>query len=172
MRPTTYHLPPTPYNPAVKRVDRREALGIWATGLASIASACGGRGTTVVQTPEGPVLQLERDEFIILVSGFQASYRPGDQVAVTVIVNNQSTRFATARIRTRILGRGQQAIAEADVAAINVKPQDATAVERAVTVPREATPGDYTLSVELPPWSLEGRQTGGGALNTTIKVEQ
>jgi hypothetical protein len=39
-------------------------------------------------------------------------------------------------------------------------------------VPLDPPPGDYTLSVELPPWSFEGRQTGGGTLNTPITIVQ
>jgi len=87
-------------------VDRREAFGILASGLMTVASACGGQGTTVIQTPEGPVLQLERDDFLVLVSDFQDSYHPGERVAVKVILNNQSARFASARVRMRLLGRG------------------------------------------------------------------
>jgi len=151
-------------------VDRREAFGILASGLMTVASACGGQGTTVIQTPEGPVLQLERDDFLVLVSDFQDSYHPGERVAVKVILNNQSARFASARVRMRLLGRGQQAVAEADVASVNVKPDEAAMLERSLVVPQDLQPGEYTLSVELPPWSFEGRQTGGGALTTSIQV--
>jgi hypothetical protein len=153
-----------------RRVDRRAAFGIWASGLASITSGCGSPGTTVVDTPEGKVLQLEKDDFLILVSGFQATYHLGDRIDVHVIVNNQTRRYATARIRTRLLGRGQQAVAEAEVAQINIKPTDATAVDRSILVPTNLAPGDYTLQVELPAWSLEGRQTGGGSLTTDVKI--
>lgn len=156
----------------MKRVGRREAFSLWATGLTSVASACTGRGTTVIQTPEGPVLQLERDDFLVLVSGFQPTYRLGEQITATVLVNNQSSRFATARIRTRVIGRGQQPVLETQVASINVKPYDATSIERSLLVPLDLPPGDYTLSVELPPWSFEGRQTGGGTLNTPITIVQ
>ena len=137
----------------------------------SVAAACGGSGTTVLQTPEGPVLQLEKDEFLVLVSGFQPLYRPGDRIAVHVLINNQSRRFATARIRTRLLGRGQQAILEAEVLSINVRPMDATSVERSLALPTNIGTGEYTLSIELPPWSFEGRQTGGGSLNTSLRIE-
>ena len=157
----------------MKRVDRRAALGIWATGaMSAVAAACGERGSSVIQTPEGPVLQLDKDDFLVLVSGFQGVYRPGEWVAIKVILNNQSARYATARVRTRVLGRGEQAVAEAEVASVNVKPVDAAAIERAVLLPTTLPPGDYTLSVELPPWSFEGRQSGGGKLNAAIKVER
>lgn len=138
----------------------------------SAAAACGGRGTTVIQTTDGPVLQLERDDFLVLVSGLRDAYRPGDRVSIKIIVNNQNTRFASARIRTRIIGRGQQAVAEAEVASINVRPSDATSVEREVLLPTNLSPGEYTLAVELPPWSFEGRQAGGGTLSATFKLER
>jgi hypothetical protein len=156
----------------VKRVDRRQAFSIWASGIASAASACAGAGTTVIQTPEGAVLQLEKDEFLILVSGFQRTYRPGDRITISVLVNNQSTRFASARIRTKLLGRGQQAVVEAEVASITIKPYDATETERSMLVPTDLQPGEYTLLVELPPWSFEGRLAGGGALTTQVAVER
>ena len=155
-----------------ERLDRRAAFGVWATGIASVAAACGGRDSSIIQTPEGPVLQLERDDFLVLVSGFQTAYHPGDRVGLKVIVNNQSSRFATARVRTRLLGRGQQALVEAEVATINVKPMDATPLERSLLLPRDLTTGEYTLSVELPPWSFEGRQAGGGTLNATVKIQR
>ncbi len=135
-------------------------------------SACTNRDVTVIQTPEGPVLQLEKDDFLVLVSGFKETYRPGERVDLKILLNNQSQRFAQARIRTRLLGRGQQPVVEAEVVAINVRPTDATAVERTLLIPNTVPPGDYTLQVELPPWSFEGRQAGGGQLNTTVKVAE
>jgi hypothetical protein len=158
------------YTPTVKRVDRRQAFSIWASGIASAASACTGTGTTVLQTAEGPVLRLEKDDFLVLVSGFQSTYRPGERVTVKVLVNNQSTRFAAARIRTKLLGRGQQAVVETEVASITVKPFDATETERTMLLPGNLPAGDYTLMVELPPWSFEGRQAGGGSLSTSVSV--
>lgn len=153
-----------------QRVHRRAALGIWASALTSAVAACGNKDTTVLQTPEGPVLQLGKDDFLVLVSGFKDAYRPGERIDLKVLLNNQSSRFAQARIRTRLVGRGQQAIVEAEVVAANVKPFDATAVERTLQLPNTVTAGDYTLQVELPPWSFEGRQAGGGQLNTTVRV--
>lgn len=153
-----------------RRVNRRAALGIWASGLMSVTAACGSPGVTEVDTPEGKVLQLQKDDFLILVSGFQPTYRPGDQIALNVIVNNQSSRFATARIRTRLLGRGQQAVAESEVVSINVRPMDATATDRVLPIPADLPAGDYTVQVELPPWSFEGRQAGGASLTTAVKV--
>ena len=153
-----------------RRVDRRAALGIWASGLMGLTSACAGRGVTEINGPEGKILQLEKDDFLVLVSDFAAQYQPGDRITVKVLVNNQSTRFATARVRTRLLGRGQQAVVEAEVVSLNVRPMDAAVTERSLLIPRDLAPGDYTLQVELPAWSFEGRQAGGGTLNTTVKI--
>ena len=153
-----------------QRVDRRAALGIWASGLMGLTSACTERGLTEISTPEGKVLQLEKDDFLILVSDFAPSYQPGERITLKVLVNNQSSRFATARIRTRLVGRGQQPLAEAEVVSVNIKPMDATVTERSLLIPRDLAPGDYTVQVELPAWSFEGRQTGGGTLSTSIKI--
>mgnify|MGYP000338947928 CR=1 FL=1 len=152
------------------RVDRRAALGIWASALTSAVAACTNKDVTVIQTPDGPVLQLEKDDFLVLVSGFKDAYRPGERIDLKVLLNNQSSRFAQARIRTRLVGRGQQAVVEAEVVAANVKPYDATTVERALQLPTTVAAGDYTLQVELPPWSFEGRQAGGGQLNTAVRI--
>jgi len=153
-----------------RRVNRRAALGIWASGLTGLASACTERGVTEIDGPDGKVLQLEKDDFLVLVSDFAPRYQPGDRIDLKVLVNNQSTRFATARIRTRLVGRGQQPVVEAEVVSVNVKPMDAVVTERSLPIPRDLSPGDYTLQVELPAWSFEGRQSGGGTLSTTIKI--
>ena len=153
-----------------RRVDRRAALGIWASSLMGLTSACADRGFSEINSPEGKILQLEKDDFLILVSDFASQYRPGDRLTVKVLLNNQSTRYATARVRTRLLGRGQQAVVEAEVVSLNVKPMDAATTERALQLPRDLAPGDYTLQVELPAWSFEGRQAGGGSLSTTVKI--
>ena len=159
------------YNPDVdERVHRRAALGIWASALTSAVAACTTKDTTVLQTPDGPVLQLEKDDFLVLVSGIKDTYRPGDRVELKVLLNNQSSRFAQARIRTRLIGRGQQPLVEAEVVAANVKPYDATSIDRTLQLPTTVAAGDYTLQVELPPWSFEGRQAGGGQLTTSVKV--
>ena len=159
------------YTPRVnERVDRRAALGIWASALTSAVAACTNRDTTVLQTPDGPVLQLEKDDFLVLVSGFKDAYHPGERIDLKVLINNQSSRYAQARIRTRLVGRGQQAVVEAEVVAANVRPFEATTVDRALLLPTSVTVGDYTLQIELPPWSFEGRQAGGGQLSTTVRV--
>jgi hypothetical protein len=153
-----------------RRVDRRAALGIWASSLMSLATACNDRGMTEIDGPDGKILQLEKDDFLVLVSDFAPRYEPGDQITLKVIVNNQSSRYATARIRTRLVGRGQQAVVEAEVVSVNVKPMDAATLERTLMIPRDLPAGEYTLQVELPAWSFEGRQAGGGILSTSVKI--
>jgi hypothetical protein len=153
-----------------RRVARRAAFGLWASGLASLASSCGTPGLTEIDTPDGKVLQLEKDDFLILVSDFAQTYHPGDTIKVHVIVNNQSNRFAQTRIRTKLVGKGQQVVAEAEAAMINIKPSDATAIDRSFLIPNDLPLGDYTLQVELPFWSFEGRQTGGATLSTGVKL--
>lgn len=153
-----------------RKVDRRAAFGIWASGLASLGSACGSRDVTTIDTPEGKVLQMEKDDFLILVSGFKPSYRLGERIDVHIIVNNQSTRYATARIRTKLVGRGQQVVAEAEVVQVTIKPSDATPTDRSIPISTNLAPGEYTLQVELPPWSFEGRQAGGGSLTTSVTL--
>jgi hypothetical protein len=74
-----------------QRVDRRAALGIWASGLMGLTSACTDRGLAEINTPEGKVLQLEKDDFLVLVSDFAPSYRPGERITLKVLINNQSS---------------------------------------------------------------------------------
>ena len=50
------------------------------------------------------------------------------------------------------------------------KPLDAVVTERSLQIPRDLASGEYTFQVELPAWSFEGRQTGGGSLSTSIKI--
>jgi hypothetical protein len=155
-------------------IARRELFGAAASGLAGLVSAaCGadnGR-TQVVETPDGKVLQWERDDLLMLVSGLQESYRLGEEIRLKVILNNQTARFGLFRLRTRLAGRGQQVVAEAPVSSIQVKPFDATEVERVLPLTPSIGAGSYTLLLELPPWSLEGRTTGGGTLSVTLKIE-
>ena len=153
-----------------RRVGRRAAIGIWASGLTGLTSACTDRGASEIDTPNGKILQLEKDDLLVLVSDFGSQYQPGDRIHLTVLINNQSSRYAQVRVRTRLLGRGQQAVVEAEVVSVNIKPLDATPIDRELLIPTDLPPGDYTLQVELPAWSFEGRQTGGGTLSTGVKI--
>ena len=153
---------------------RRRFFRAAASGLLGLATACGPSTgqTEVLSTPEGKVLQWERDDLLVLVSGLQDSYHLGEAIHLKVILNNQTTRFGLYRLRTKLAGRGQQVVAEAPVASLQVKPFDATEVERVLSLEPSLTPGDYTLIVELPPWSLEGRTTGGGSLSAPLRLNR
>lgn len=141
----------------------------WITGLVStagaIAAACGpGQGVTEVNTPEGRVLQWQGDDMLVLVSGLQQSYRAGETVQVNVLVNNQSPRPLQLRVRARILGRGDQAVREADVATLDVRPDEAESVDHQITLPRSMVPDEYTLSIEIPSPVVSGREVGRQAI--------
>lgn len=164
-----------PYNRDVERQDRvgrRELLSLVVSGLATAAAACGPAGgpTNVVRTDDGRILQWERDDMTVLVSGVKDEYHPGEPVHLTVLINNGAPVPAAARVRTRLLGKGQQAVVEAEVVNVTINADDAASVERTLDLPRSLLPGDYTLSVELPPWRLDRREVGGGRLNADIRV--
>lgn len=149
----------------------------WLTGLASgagaLAAACqSSPGVTETTTPQGTVLRYEGVELVVLVSGFERSYTAGGEpVRAEVLLNNQSAGVVQARVRTRLLGRGEQAVAEAEVANVTIPPGEVGRLERELPLGRSLNPGDYTLSVELPPWRLNGRETGRGAtLRTGVTV--
>ncbi len=149
----------------------------WITALASsagaLAAACApGGGATEITTPEGKVLQWEGDDLVVLVSGVKPQYRVGETIRLTVLVNNQTTRLAQVRVRTRLLGLGDQAVAEAEVAMLDVKPEGASSTDREVPLGRSLPPGSYTISVELPPWKLDGREAGRGVtLRSPVRID-
>jgi hypothetical protein len=155
-----------------ERVGRRELFGLVVSGLTTAAAACGPTGapTNVLNTPEGRVLQWESEGMIVLVSGIQDEYRAGEPMKVTVLLNNSASVPATAKVRTRLLGRGQQAVVEAEVASLIIGAEGASTVDRQLDLPRSLSPGEYTLSVEIPPWRLDRRDVGGGRLNTDVRV--
>jgi hypothetical protein len=156
------------------RSPRRRFFGATASSLLGLLAACGpGTGRTeVVKTAEGKVLQWERDELLVLVSGLQDSYRRGEEIRLKVILNNQTATFGLYRLRTKLAGRGQQVVVEAPLANLQVKPFDAGEIERVLSLTPSLEPGDYTIIVELPPWSLEGRTIGGGALSAPVRLER
>lgn len=143
-------------------MSRRAWLAALASGAgAAAAVACGpGQGGTELTTPEGKVLQWQGDDLVVLVSGYQSHYRAGELIKVTVLVNNQTTRLAQVRVRTRLLARGDQPVVEAEVSTLNVRAEDAASVERQLQTARTLVPGEYVLNVEIPPWRLDGRETG------------
>ncbi len=154
-------------------ISRRAWLTALASGAGALAAACApSANVTEVSTPQGRVLQWEADDLLVLVSGLQPQYRVGDTIRVTLLVNNQATRVAQVRLRTRLLGRGDQAVAETEVALLDVKPEDAASVDRELPLGRSLPPGEYTLSVEVPPWKVDGREAGRtGTIRAAVRVE-
>jgi hypothetical protein len=155
-----------------ERVGRRELFSLVVSGLATAAAACGpaGAATTVVNTPEGRVLQWEREGMTVLVSTVREEYRAGEPMRLDVLLNNGAPVPAVAKVRARLLGRGQQAVVEAEVANVTVNADSAVNVDRTLDLPRSLAPGDYTIVIELPPWRLERREVGGGRLNADVRV--
>jgi hypothetical protein len=126
----------------------------------------------VLDTPEGRVLQYEGDELLVLVSGLQPSYHLGDQVHLNLLVNNQSAGFVQVKLRTKLLGRADQPVVQPDPVSLDVKSDDASSADQEFPLPRDLLPGDYTLSVEVPPWKLDGREFGPGAtLRAPVRLD-
>jgi hypothetical protein len=154
-------------------ISRRAWLGALVSATGALAAACSpGTDTTEVRTAEGRVLQWEGDDLIVLVSNLQDRYPAGQPIHLSVLVNNQSTRPIQARVRTKLLGLGDQAISDAEIAVLSIAPADAANTDRDLPVARNTQPGDYTVSVEIPPWTVDGRATGRGAtLRGAIKID-
>jgi hypothetical protein len=153
---------------------RRELLSAAASTVLGLVTACspGAGSTQVLQTPEGKVLQWEHENLLVLVSGLQDRYRPGQEIRLRVILNNQSQKLGIYRPRTKLAGRGQQVVVETAVESVQIKPFDAATLDRVLPLSAALATGSYTLQVELPPWSLDGRQTGGGALSAEVSIER
>jgi hypothetical protein len=153
-------------------VSRRAWLAGLVSGAGLLAAACGSPGAQVLDTPEGRVLQYEGDNLLVLVSGSQPNYHVGDSMRLTLMVNNQSTGYVQVRLRTKLLGRGDQPVVQADPALLSVRSDDASSVDQDLLLPPDLLPGDYTLSVEIPPWKLDGRDFGPGAtLTAPVRVD-
>ena len=171
--------PPTP-NPQPRAegadprpVGRRELFTAAASGLAALMTAGGPTAarTEVVRTPNGKVLQWQSDDLLVLVSGLRDRYRLGQEIRLKVMLNNQTPKVGQFRLRTRLVGRRQQVVAESAPAGLQVQPFDAGEVECVLSAAGPLEPGGYTLIVELPPWSLEGRTVGGGSLSAPLQLE-
>ncbi len=148
----------------------------WFAGIVSgagiIAAACSSPGAVVLDTPDGRVLQYEGDDALILVSGVQSSYKLGDSVKLNLMVNNQSTSLIEVRLRTKVLGRADQPVVQAEPALLDVKADDASNVDQTLPLGLDLLPGDYTLSIEVPPWKRDGRDFGRGAtLRAPIRLD-
>jgi len=144
-------------------VSRRAWFAAMVSGVGLLAAACTAGSSQVLDTPEGRILQYEGDDLLILVSGLQPSYQLGDTVHLNLLVNNQSAGFVQIKLRTKLLGRADQPVVQPDPVSMDVKSDDANSVDQSFILPRDLLPGDYALSVEVPPWKLDGREFGVGA---------
>jgi hypothetical protein len=142
------------------------------SGAGLIAAACTSPGAQVLDTPEGRVMQYEGDDLLVLVSGLQPMYRVGESVQLNLMVNNQSAGYVQVRLRTKLLGRGDQPVVQAEPALLAVKSDDANSFDQNLMLGRDLVPGDYTLAVEVPPWKLDGRDFGRGAtLRAAVRLD-
>lgn len=144
-------------------LSRRAWFAAVASGAGLLAAACGPSNSQILDTPDGQVLQYEGDDVLILVSGLQKSYRVGDQMQLNLLVNNEGTGFVQIKLRTKVLGRGDQPVVQPEPVPLEVKSDDASSSDQSFVLPRDLLPGDYNLSVEAPPWMVDGRQSGVGA---------
>src|ERR1700704_3273418 len=97
-------------------VSRRAWFASLVSGAGLLVAACSSPGASVVDTPEGRVLQYEGDDLLVLVSGLQQSYHLGPSLHLTLLVNTQSAGYVQVRLRTKLLGGGAQPVVKADPA--------------------------------------------------------
>jgi hypothetical protein len=148
---------------AEPQVSRRLWFAGIVSGVSMFAAACSAPGTAVLDTPEGRVLQYEGDDILVLVSGLQPSYRLGESMRLNLIVNNQADKPIQVRVRVKLLGRGDQPVVQPEPILLDIKSDDAGNVDLNIPLGLDLAPGDYNLSVEVPPWKREGRDFGKGA---------
>jgi hypothetical protein len=154
------------------RVSRRAWFASLVSGAGLIAAACTSPGAQVLDTPEGRVMQYEGDDLLVLVSGLQPTYRVGESVQLNLMVNNQSAGYVQVRLRTKLLGRGDQPVVQVEPALLAVKSDDASSLDQNLMLGRDLLPGDYTLMIEVPPWKLDGRDFGRGAtLRAAVRLD-
>src|SRR5262245_38408933 len=48
-----------------RRVNRRAALGIWTSGLVGLTTACNDRAFSEIDSPDGKILQLQKDDLLV-----------------------------------------------------------------------------------------------------------
>ncbi len=142
------------------------------SGAGLLAAACSPGASQVLDTPEGRILQYEGDDVLILVSGLQPRYQLGDTVNLNLMVNNQSDGYMEIKLRTKLLGRADQPVVQPDPVMLDVDHDDASNQDQSFVLPRDLLPGDYTLSVEVPPWTIDRRQVGVGAtLQAPVRLD-
>jgi hypothetical protein len=153
-------------------LSRRAWFAALISGAGLLAAACTSGSSQVLDTPEGRVLQYEGDDLLVLVTGLQPTYQLGDQMHLNLMVNNQSAGFVQVKLRTKLLGRADQPVVQPEPVMLEVKSDDASSADQSFVLPRDLLPGDYTLSVEVPPWKLDGREVGVGAtLRAPVRLE-
>src|SRR5258708_28137761 len=102
-------------------LSRRAWLASLVSGAGLLVAACGSPGASVLDTPEGRVMQYEGDDLLVLVSGLQPAYRPGDSLHLTLLVNNQSAGYVQIPLPTKLLGRGDPPCVPAEPASLCLK---------------------------------------------------
>jgi hypothetical protein len=153
-------------------VSRRAWFAAIVGGASLFAAACSPGSSQVLDTPEGRIVQYEGDDLLVLVSGLQPTYHLGDEVHLNLLVNNQSAGFVQIKLRTKLLGRADQPVVQPDPIMLDVKSDDANSADQSFLLPGDLLPGDYTLSVEVPPWKLDGREFGVGAtLRAPVRLD-
>lgn len=152
-------------------VSRRAWLASLVSGAGLVAAACTAPAASVLDTPEGRVMQYDADDLLVLVSGTAPTYAAGDTLHLNLLINNQSTGYVQVRLRTKLLGRADQPVVQAEPLVLAARSYDATNVDQDVVLPRDLLPGDYTLVVEVPPWKLDGKDFGrGGTMRAPVRL--
>src|ERR1700730_6942391 len=105
-------------------VSRRAWFACLVSGVSLMVAVCSSPAPSVLETPEGRIMQYEGDDLLVLVSGVKSTYPPGESVHLNLMVNNQSAGYVQVRLRTKLLGRADQPVVQAEAALLNVKSDD------------------------------------------------